>query len=188
MRLVKRVLGLLCVMLLAGCVTVPSGPSVRVFPSPGKPYDMFLSEDSTCRRAAEREIGISPQEVADQNAATGAITGAAIGTGLGAAMGAASGHAGTGAIIGAVGGLLVGTAAGSDAGRIEGREAQRRYDTVYLQCMYSYGNQVRTPAPRYYRKRAIAPPPGSYDYVPPDYYRAYPYPPPDTPPPGPYAP
>lgn len=186
MRVKIRFMTVLFVILAAGCATVPTGPSVRVFPTPGKPYDLFLSEDSTCRQAAERQIGMPPQEIANQNTATGAVVGTAVGTGLGAAIGAASGHAGAGAAIGAVSGLLVGTAAGSDSGRIEGREAQRRYDTVYLQCMYSHGNQVYTPGRRYYRRRTVivAPPASGYEYVPPDYY-APAYPPPNTPPPGP---
>jgi len=185
MRLLKGLIAILCMTLLAGCVTVPRGPSVRVFPAPGKPYDLFLSEDSYCRQAAERQIGILPQEVANQNTATGAVVGTAVGTGLGAAIGAASGNAGAGALIGAASGLLVGTVAGSDAGRIEGREAQRRYDTTYVQCMYSHGNQVYNPGRRYYRRRAViaTPPPPRPEYAPPDY--APPYPPPNTLPPGP---
>jgi len=188
MRLVKRFMPVMFVILIAGCVTVPTGPSVRVFPTPGKPYDLFLAEDSFCRRNAEREIGMLPQEVADQNTATGAIIGTAVGTGLGAAIGAASGNAGAGAVIGGVSGLLVGSASGSDAGRLEGREAQRRYDTAYLQCMYAHGNQVSNPGQRYYRRRTVimSPPPSDYDYAPPDYRS--PYPPPNTPPPAPPAP
>jgi hypothetical protein len=173
------------VILMAGCVTVPTGPSVTVFPTPGKPYDLFLAEDSYCRRAAEQQIGILPQQVADQNTASGAIVGTAVGTGLGAVLGAASGNTGAGAVIGGVSGLLIGSAAGSDAGRIEGREAQKRYDTVFLQCMYSHGNQVYNPAPRYYRRRTVImnPPTAGYDDAPPDYIPIYP--PPNTPPPGP---
>jgi hypothetical protein len=171
-------------LLMAGCVTVPTGPSVRVFPTPGKPYDLFRAEDSFCRRDAERQIGMPPQEIANQNTATGAIVGTAVGTGLGAAIGAASGNAGAGAFIGGVSGLLVGSASGSDAGRIEGREAQRRYDTVYLQCMYSHGNQVSNPGQRYYRRRTVImdPPPADYEYAPPDYTPLYP--PPNSPPPA----
>jgi len=176
---------LVCVILAAGCATVPTGPSVRVLPSPGKPYDLFLSEDSYCRRAAERQIGSPPQEVADRNTASGAIIGTAVGTGVGAALGAASGNAGAGAVIGGLSGLFIGSAAGSDAGRVEGREAQRQYDTAYLQCMYAHGNQVYNPGQRYYRRRTVimSPPPSEYDYAPPDYRS--PYPPPNTPPPGP---
>jgi hypothetical protein len=188
MRIVKKLIAVMFMFLVAGCVTVPTGPSVTVLPTSGKPYDLFLAEDSFCRRDAERQIGMLPQEVADQNTATGAIVGTAVGTGLGAALGAASGNAGAGAIIGGVSGLLIGSAAGSDAGRIEGREAQRRYDTVYMQCMYSHGNQVSNPGQRYYRRRSVIvnPPPEGYEYAPPDYAPSYP--PPNTPPPGPIAP
>lgn len=185
MRLVKWCMPVLFVILLAGCATVPTGPSVRVFPTPGKPYDLFLSEDSFCRQATERQIGLLPQQVAEQNTATGAIVGTTVGTGIGAALGAASGNTGAGAVIGGLSGLLIGSTAGADAGRIEGREAQRRYDTVYLQCMYSHGNKAYNPGQRYYRGRTVIlnPPSAGYYYTPPDYIPLYP--PPNTPPPGP---
>lgn len=187
MGVIRNVVTTLCLMLAAGCATVPSGPSVRVFPMPGKPYDLFLAEETYCRQAAERQIGLSPQEVADQNTATGAFVGTAAGTGIGAALGAASGNAGAGAVIGGLSGLLIGSAAGSDAGRIEGREAQRRYDTAYLQCMYAHGNRAYDPGQGYYRRRVITrPPPPAYEYTPPDYIPYYP--PPNTPPPAPPAP
>ena len=92
MRLLKGLIAILCMTLLAGCVTVPRGPSVRVFPAPGKPYDLFLSEDSYCRGAAERQIGLLPQEVADQNTASGAIIGTAAGAGIGAAREGCTAH------------------------------------------------------------------------------------------------
>lgn len=188
MRLVNLIMAVMCVILLAGCVTLPTGPSVRVFPTPGKPYDLFLSEDLTCRQAAERQIGILPQQIADQNTARGAAVGTAIGAGVGAAIGAASGNAGAGAAIGAGSGLLVGSASGADAGRYEAREAQWRYDTAYLQCMYSHGNQVSNPGGGYYRRRTYIIPPTSTDYedAPADYRSLYP--PPNTPPPAPSVP
>lgn len=184
MKLAVKILLLLLVSLTAGCATMPIGPGVRAFPTPGKPYDLFLSEDSYCRQAGERRIGVAPQQIADQHTATGAVVGTAVGAGLGAAIGAASGNAGAGAAIGAVSGLILGTAAGSDSGRMEGREAQRRYDDAYLQCMYSHGNQIYTPDQRYYRRRTVIrdPGPSGYDYAPPGY--SAPYPPPNTPPPN----
>jgi hypothetical protein len=184
MRFVKRFMPVIFVVLMAGCVTVPTGPSVMVFPTPGKPYDLFLTEDSFCRQNAEQQIGMLPQEVANRDTATGAIIGTAVGTGIGTAIGAASGNAGAGAVIGGLSGLFFGSAAGSDAGRIEGREAQRRYDNVYLQCMYSHGNQVYNPGQRYYRRRTVIvnPPSSEYDNTPPDYVPFYP--PPNTPPPA----
>jgi outer membrane lipoprotein SlyB len=184
MRLVKWLMPVMFMIMLSGCATVSSGPNVRVLPPPGKPYDLFMAEDSYCRQMAERQIGITPQEVANQNTATGAVIGSAAGAGLGAAIGSASGNAGPGAIIGALSGLFVGTVAGSDAGRIEGRQTQRRYDTVYMQCMYSHGNQVYNPGQRYYRRRTVIvkPPIDVHDYVPPDIVPYYP--PPNAPSPG----
>jgi hypothetical protein len=172
------------VLIMSGCATLPTGPGVRVFPTSGKPYDLFLDEDIYCRQAAERQIGMTPQEVTDRNTATGALVGTAVGTGLGAAIGAASGNAGVGAVIGGASGLLIGSASGADVGRFEGREAQRRYDTAYLQCMYSHGNQVYPPAQSYYQRRTYmtAPYPADYRRTPPDYVPLYP--PPGTPPPG----
>jgi len=183
MRHINVVLATTFILISSGCATMPSGPSVLTFPTPGKPYDLFLVEDSYCRQAAERQTGMLPQEVADQNTAMGAFIGAAAGTGIGAALGAASGNVGAGAVIGGLSGLMIGSAAGSDSGRIEGREAQRRYDTVYLQCMYAHGNQPYNPNRSYYRRRTVAfpPPPPRYDRVPPDYIPLYP--PRNTPPP-----
>ncbi len=188
MRVMNWCAPVLCVILVAGCVTLPTGPSVRVFPAPGKPYDLFLTEEATCRQAAERQIGMLPQQVADQNAAGGAVVGTVIGAGVGAALGAASGNAGAGAAIGAGSGLLVGSASGADAGRYEARETQWRYDTAYLQCMYSHGNQAYNPGSKYYRRRTITFPPSTpeYEYSPPGYWPLYP--PPNTPPPAPSAP
>jgi len=148
MGVVKKLTLFVLLLVLCGCATLPTGPSVNVLPAQGKSFDTFRTEDATCRQWAEQQIGMSTQQTYDKNVATGAVAGTAIGAGLGAAVGAASGHAGAGAAIGAASGLLVGTAAGSDSGRVYGMEAQRRYDNAYVQCMYSYGNQVPGSRPR----------------------------------------
>ena len=154
---------------LSGCATVPQGPSVNVLPAAGKPFEVFQTEDATCRKWADSQLGAPVQETYDKNVAGGAVAGTAIGAGVGAALGSASGHAGAGAAIGAATGLLFGTAAGSNAAQVHGRQAQRRYDNSYLQCMYSYGNQVpgirraaATPPPV-----VVAPPPETEAYPPP---------------------
>jgi hypothetical protein len=176
----------LSMLAVTACATVPTGPSVAVMPAPGKPFDLFTQEDVTCRQWAEKQLGLSPQETIDQNTATGAIAGTAIGAGIGAMLGAASGRAGTGALIGGASGLLVGTVAGADSGQVYGREAQRRYDTAYMQCMYSYGNQVagRRVVRRAYRTYPAPPPPPPVSSQP--YYDPIPPPPagavPQTPP------
>ncbi len=127
---------------MSGCATIPAGPSVMALPAPGKSFEEFQADDALCRRWAEQQIGLSPQETANQNTATGAVIGTVIGAGLGAAIGSVSGSVGAGAAIGAASGLLVGTASAANAGQVYGWHAQRRYDIAYIQCMYSKGNQI----------------------------------------------
>ncbi len=134
---------------IGGCAAVPRGPSVSVLPGSGKTFEQFQADDAACRQWAERHMGESPQETMNQNTATGAVIGTAAGALLGAAVGSASGHAGAGAAIGAGSGLLLGTSVGASAGQGHVREAQRRYDISYQQCMYAKGNQIpgMEPAP-----------------------------------------
>jgi YMGG-like Gly-zipper len=153
MKYMQKLTPFLLVAVLSGCATLPTGPSVNVLPARGKSFDKFRAEDATCRQWAEQQMGMPTQETYDRNVATGAIAGTALGAGLGAVVGSASGHPGAGAVIGAASGLLVGTAAGSNAGGGYGSGAQRRYDNAYVQCMFSYGNQVPG-----YRRVAAAPP------------------------------
>lgn len=155
----------LTLLMLGGCATVPTGPSVMVLPGPGKPFDQFQAEDVMCRQWASQRIGLSPQETVNQNTVTGAAIGTAVGAGLGAAIGAASGNAGAGAAIGAGSGLLVGTASGANAGQVYGWEAQRRYDIAYQQCMYANGNII--PGVRRVRvQRPLPPPPPGFEPAP----------------------
>lgn len=149
---------------VSACATIPPGPSVTVVPARGKPFELFQQEDALCRRWAEQQIGVSPQEVINNDTATGAIVGSAVGAGFGALIGSASGQAGGGALIGGAAGMLVGAAAsGSDSGRMSGLEAQRRYDTAYVQCMYAKDNHIlgysRWDRRYYYRSNANLPPP-----------------------------
>lgn len=130
------------VLLLSGCVHMPAGPGVAVMPAPGKPFDLFVNDEYTCRRFAEDQSGISPQQEADSSLATGAIGGAALGAAAGTAIGAVTGDVGAGAVIGAGTGLLGGTAAGSNAAYFNASTVQRRYDIAYEQCMYAKGNQI----------------------------------------------
>jgi hypothetical protein len=146
-------------LVLGGCATLPTGPSVMVLPTPGKPFDVFQGEDATCRRWANQQIGQTPQETVNQNTATNAALGTVLGAGLGAAIGAVSGNPGAGAAIGAGGGLLGGTLSGSNNAQVYGREAQRRYDIAYQQCMYAKGNQVPGSGQSSRRTYAAPPPP-----------------------------
>ena len=131
------VLGLL---LVSGCASQPTGPTVRVLPAPNKPFEVFQQEDAYCRQYASSQVaGESDKANNDQLLDTG--IGAVLGAGLGAAVGGGRGAA-VGAGVGAVGG----TAVGADQGQKKQYSAQQRYDFAYEQCMYAKGNQV----PGYY--------------------------------------
>jgi hypothetical protein len=173
------ILLLLSLVVIGGCATVPTGPSVMVLPSNDKPFEVFQAEDIICRQWAAQSIGLSPQEMVDKNTVSSAVVGTIIGAGLGAAIGSTSGDVGAGAAIGGASGLLLGTASGADSGRVYGYEAQRRYDIAYMQCMYSKGNQIPGVVTRTRSIQSIPPPPGP-DSVPPTYYPSYP----NVPPPG----
>lgn len=151
---------------LAGCATTPTGPRVAVMPSPGKPFEQFAAEDQVCRHFAEQSIGLSPNDSAARNLAGAA----AVGTVIGAAAGAMSGgHEGSGAAAG----LITGTAVGANQSGYASRDAQRRYDISYEQCMYAKGNQI----PGYVAPRQAPYAPAAPSHIPPD-IRAAPYPPP----------
>ena len=125
---------------LAGCATVPSGPSVMVLPGSGKNFDQFRADDVDCRRYAQYQIGGTD---ANQTATDAGLKSAAIGTAIGAVAGAAmGGHDGAGA--GAATGLLFGSVMGAGAADASARGTQRGYDNAYVQCMYAKGNQVPT--------------------------------------------
>lgn len=176
------IFSVLIVLVLGGCATVPTGPSVMVLPPQGKSFEQFQLDDAICRHWAAQQIGLTPQETVNQNTAAGAVVGTAVGAGLGAAIGSVSGSAGAGAAIGAASGLLVGTAAGANAGQAYGWRAQRRYDIAYLQCMYAKGNQIPGGAtsPRPVRRTAPPPPPPDLSTAPPGSSSPYsaPLPPP----------
>jgi hypothetical protein len=138
----KQSVVLFLLLAMAGCATVPPGPSVMVLPGPGKSFEEFQAEDANCKYWASQQSGMSAQEAVNQNTVSGAVVGTLIGAGLGAAIGAVSGNPGMGAAVGAGSGLLGGTISGANAGQGYAWEAQRRYDIAYQQCMYAKGNQV----------------------------------------------
>ncbi len=133
----RKIIAALLLGTLAGCATAPIGPRVTVMPAPGKPFELFVQEERTCRQYAEQSLGANPNDVAAQNLAGGA----AVGTVVGATIGALAGGQ-RGAATGAAAGLLFGSAAGSSQGAYSARDAQRLYDMAYQQCMYAKGNQL----------------------------------------------
>ena len=166
-------------VVLGGCVTVPTAPAVRVLPGSQKTFEQFQIDDGSCRQYAQTVIGGAKagQPAADA-AAANAVGGAALGAAIGALIGSASGDAGNGAAVGAGMGLLFGSSEGANTAGYSSYAMQRDYDTAYVQCMYARGNQV--PGTTAYRSASSNYPPPNYpppDYPPPD------YPPPDTQPP-----
>ncbi|MFL9923374.1 glycine zipper family protein [Herbaspirillum lusitanum] len=165
-------------LILGGCVSVPTGPSVMAMPGKDKSYEQFRADQMACQQYSQEAIGGQAQAT-QNNSVNSAAVGTAIGAVAGALVGAASGNAGAGAAIGAGGGLLVGSAAGSNAAAGGNYSMQQRYDMTYTQCMYSKGNQVQQPVqtttttyyyhPRRYYYSAPPPPPGYYG-PPPTYY------------------
>jgi hypothetical protein len=124
-------------VMLAGCASVPMGPTVRVMPAPNQPFQAFQADDAACRQYASNSVrGMTDQA---NNKAVGA---AAVGTVLGAAVGAALGGPGPhdGGLVAA--GAVAGGAIGASNSGNASYSIQQAYDNAYTQCMYAKGNQV----------------------------------------------
>jgi hypothetical protein len=123
---------------VAGCATLPAGPSLNALPGSRKTFDQFTADDATCRQFALEQVGgKSPSEAANQTTAAGAV----VGTALGAAAGAAIGG-GSGAAVGAGFGLLTGSAVGAGYAGGTFNTVQQRYDGAYYQCMFAKGQKI----------------------------------------------
>jgi hypothetical protein len=149
-------------LLLAGCASLPPGPSVMVLPGTLKTFDEFQTDDAVCRQWAALQTGTTRKQAASESAVSAATVGTLLGAAVGAAFGALAGDPGTGAAVGAGTGLLGGTAAGAGTAEAAGYEVQHRYDIAYMQCMYSKGNQIpvaRGSLPAYSAQTPAAPPP-----------------------------
>ncbi|HZN26608.1 MAG TPA: hypothetical protein VFB75_20430, partial [Burkholderiales bacterium] len=53
----SRIAVLVAVALLAGCMTVPTGPSTLALPGTKKAFDEFQRDDGGCRQYASEVIG-----------------------------------------------------------------------------------------------------------------------------------
>ena len=146
-------LPLAAVLVLGGCVTVPTAPTVMVLPGPQKTFEQFQNDGASCQQYAENVV--APQGVAAaNNAAANAAVGTALGAAAGAIIGSATGQAGQGAAIGAGTGLLFSAPGTSNMAYASSWQMQRGYDMAYVQCMYARGNQLpgqatRRPLPVY---------------------------------------
>lgn len=175
-------------VLLTGCATVPTGPSVMVLPGSGKSFEQFQIDDATCRQWAAQQTGTTTARATTGSTVGGAAIGTAVGAAAGAALGAAAGSPATGAAAGAGVGLVGGTVAGANRAEGASHSVQRRYDASYMQCMYAKGNQIPVPGgsrsqPAYTSPPPPPPPPPAARPLPP----GVPPPPPGPPPPPPPA-
>ncbi|MDR3424784.1 MAG: glycine zipper family protein [Alphaproteobacteria bacterium] len=127
------------VLLLAACASMPMGPTVRVLPPQGKPFDQFAAEQAGCKQYADSQV--SGQ--ADRANTTGLLEGLG-GTVLGAGLGAAVGG-GQGAAVGAAGGAIAGTAVGASTSMHQQKSIQQQYNDAYAACMTAKGNQIDRP-------------------------------------------
>jgi hypothetical protein len=55
MRTRWHLLSFVAVVSLAGCATIPTGPSVLVLPGPGKTLEQFQADDTFCRQWAAQQ-------------------------------------------------------------------------------------------------------------------------------------
>lgn len=130
-------------LLFSGCATAPFGPTVKVMPAPGKPFEMFQKEQTECKDWAFQQMG--GQDAVDKANSTAflhGLTGAVLGTAIGAVTGAGFGNAGAGAGIGAGAGMAEGTAVGAGSSARSTKVLQHLYNDAFEQCMYAKGNQV----------------------------------------------
>lgn len=169
---------------LAGCVSVPTGPSTLALPGTHKGFDQFRYDDGSCRQYAYDSIGgLTAARAQEEAGVRSAVTGAVIGALIGGAI-----NGGHGAAVGAGVGGAAGGIAGVSAGEASAYDAQRRYDHAYQQCMYAKGHRIAVRG--HFAPQAA--PPVPRPPAPPQYSYSYPPPPPPRPgqpaPPGYYPP
>jgi hypothetical protein len=173
-RLKATAVGLATLIVLAGCATQPTAPTVGVMPAPNKPLPEFQADHAVCKQWADSQVAGQAQ-AANNQALGGAAIGTLLGAGLGAAIGAAAGSPGIGAAVGAASGATLGTAAGANSSAYANMPIQDQYNIAYSQCMYAKGNQV----PMQYQQppQGYSAPPQGYNNGPPPGYNNGPPPP-----------
>lgn len=117
------------VLVAAGCSTLPAGsaPTVAVLPGGGKDMAAFNKDDIACRSDAHAS--------AHQSTPLPAAMGLARGEVVASTRGRLALRESTDSTTGSV----YGGSPAADAGTFT---IQQRYDTAYLQCMYSKGHNI----------------------------------------------
>ena len=50
--------------IFSACTVLPTGPSVLVLPTVGKPMDVFQVEEGECRAYAQQQLRVAPEQTA----------------------------------------------------------------------------------------------------------------------------
>lgn len=124
---------------LAGCASIPTGPTVMVLPGLDRTLEQFRRDDLFCRQWSAEQVGPATASEQVPAAPAAGMVGVA---GTGAAIGATVDNSSAEAVVGAGNGLVGGTAVGLDASRAEVGSVQWRYDVAYEQCMYAKGHRI----------------------------------------------
>lgn len=135
--------GLCAALLLSGCATEPLGPTARVLPALGKPFQVFQQDQELCKQFADGETAGGAMMSNVKQLGTAALS-IALGAGLGAAV--TQRHGGQGAAPGAALGALAGAVTAARGSGRDQNGLQGRYDLAYTQCMFARGNQIPGPA------------------------------------------
>lgn len=149
------------VLMLSACASVPMGPTVQVWPSANKPFEVFQQDQESCKQYAYSQVA-GQAEAANQRALGSGAIGALLGAGLGAAVG---GQKGAG--VGAAAGMIVGGASGAEATSSDQVSIQIQYNNAFSQCMYARGNSVPGASPTGQPAPPPSPPPHSVVVPPP---------------------
>ena len=138
MKSMPAAIAMTAALILSGCASIPTGPSLMALPGTGKTFEQFRFDDAECKRYAFQQIGgTSAEQAANESATRSAVVGTVIGAVAGAAI---DGKSGAG--VGAGTGLLFGSIAGSESAQRSAYGTQRQYDNAYVQCMYARGHKV----------------------------------------------
>jgi hypothetical protein len=129
---------LLAAMLLAGCAEQTMSPTAVVMPAPGKPFEVFSGEQSTCRQFAGNEVSGAATMAGLTELGT-----VALGVGLGVGVGSEQRWP-RARRYDEMAGTMGGVALASHYGANAQTGLQARYNLAYVQCMVAHGNQIPT--------------------------------------------
>jgi hypothetical protein len=121
--------------LLAGCDTMPEGPTVSAFQGADRNLDEFRTDDTDCKQFSQAQVGGAASASAGR---ANVVPSEMRGTAVCRAMGAVVGGRGS-AASGSMAGSLID---GLEAAQFAGNGLQRRYNCAYVQCMYMKGDKI----------------------------------------------